>query len=152
MPHKTTLLGKDICNECAIEVGLTPAMLKKEKRCKTCGKVSMCGKPTMPILRAAPAKPHREPREEGAATCPHCHEEITRLNYSVDTNEYGSVDIDVDNECVGDDYETDGSDSNSDYFYTCPECNEEICSVSDLLHDDENPEVASTGNKDAEVN
>jgi len=160
IPNKI-VLGKDVCNGCAIEAGLTPAMLKKEKRCKTCGKVSMCGKPTMPILRAAPAKQHTTRGTARVATCPHCHEEITRVNYSVDVNEYGSVDLDLGTEeedgrvITSDDYEVDGSENNgNEYYYTCQECGEEISDLDDLISTDDDTEDTESepGNKDAEVN
>ena len=67
--------------------------------------------------------------------CPHCNKEITLLNYKEDAIIYGTIAIETE------DYEQDDTETIGGLIFTCPECEEEIDSLEDLIIDDEEEEM-----------
>lgn len=65
--------------------------------------------------------------------CKHCHEEINYIQYKADATEYGSVYLDSGN------YERDESQTDGNYFYSCPECEYDSSDKEDIYENvDEN--------------
>ena len=63
--------------------------------------------------------------------CPHCREEITSLQYLEDATIYGTFDIETE------DYEQDETEADGNLRFRCPECDEAINSVEDLIDSEE---------------
>ena len=59
--------------------------------------------------------------------CPHCEVEIDHLLYQEGATIYGTFDIETQ------DYEQDESEADGNTRYECPECNERINSINDLI-------------------
>lgn len=62
--------------------------------------------------------------------CAHCDSEIDHLSYNSDVNEWGTCDLD------GNNNDCDNSEINGTN-YECPECNEGINPDEDIIHRDE---------------
>ena len=66
--------------------------------------------------------------------CPHCREELEYLSYREDAIVYGSYSIETE------DYEQDETDVVGGLILSCPECEETINSINDLINSEEEEE------------
>jgi len=61
--------------------------------------------------------------------CIHCDEIIEYLRYSTDASAYGTYGIE------SGDYDEDGCDHNGETFYSCPECDSDSTSYSNIAEE-----------------